>query len=85
MKNTAQAVFGVIELFEEFVQDGFITEQITVAFDRDDTEDIQVVRGDFRSYFNAYEYVIMLGEGDTIEDIEQEIERIDLLRETIGY
>ena len=79
----AQTVFDALDELEGLVEDEFVTEQVTVAFDSEDTEtkDVQVARGDWRSYYNAYDYVIMLGEGDTIDSIEQEIERIDFERD----
>ena len=63
----------------KYMEDGFVTETVTVSFDNDDndTDDIKVTGGDWRHYYQAYNVNLLLSESDTEEDIVAEVERIE--------
>ena len=86
MLNTAETVFEAIDN-AGYAQDEFITEQITVAYNKDEFRNIHIVGGDYRGYFYTanYDYIILLSDGDTVESIEAEIDRLDTIERVIGY
>ena len=78
---TPKEIFEAINSFDsEAIDFGFITKTITVAFDIDN-KDIEVAHGDFRNYYNNYDYVILLSDGDTEDSLQYEIDRIKMIIE----